>query len=302
LLEQVGLQELSYAGEFNAVMTIDAMCTPMPLERGATLRHVVMATTEVQLAARLAAEQSERRLPSLVAGVVRDGALVWSGGRGRVNGATPTDSTQYRCGSITKTFVAVCVLRLRDEGLLALTDPLERHLPGTGVGEVTVAQLLSHAAGLRAETAGPWWERTPGGDFAFIAAGTLTGGRRFDAGRRFHYSNVGFAVLGELVAQLRGAHWAEVVRRDLLAPLGMERTTTRPVAPHALGLAVHPWANVVLAEPEHDAGAMAPAGQLWTTVADLARWSAFLAGDGAGIVDPDSLAEMREPRALIDVR
>jgi len=261
-----------------------------------------MATTELQLAARLAAEQSERRLPSVVAGVVRDGALVWSGGRGRVDGVAPTADTQYRCGSITKTFVAVCVLRLRAEGRLSLNDPLERHLPGTGVGEVTIAQLLSHAAGLRAETAGPWWERTPGGDFAALAATTLTGGRRFDAGRRFHYSNVGFAVLGELVAQLRGAHWADVVKQELLSPLGMERTTTRPVAPCARGFAVHPWANVILPEPEHDAGAMAPAGQFWTTVADLALWVAFLAGGGAGIVDPDTLLEMREPRSLIDGR
>ena len=61
----------------------------------------------------------------------------------------------------------------------------------------------------------------------------------------------------------------------------MSRTTTRPQRPHATGYAVHPYADALLAEPEHDAGAMAPAGQLWTTVADLAAFARFLAGDCA---------------------
>jgi hypothetical protein len=65
---------------------------------------------------------------------------------------------------------------------------------------------------------------------------------------------------------------------------------------------VHPWADLVLPEPEHDAGAMAPAGQLWTTVADLSRWAAFLNGDGPELLTADTLAEMREPRVLNDVR
>lgn len=264
---------------------------------------MVTARTSDRLLARLATEQSERRLPSAVAGVVRDGELVWWAGRGRVAGAVPTEAVQYRCGSITKTFVGVCVLRLRDEGTISLDDPLERHVPETGVGQVTIGQLLSHAAGLRAETAGPWWERTPGEDFAGLVAGSLaTAGARFEAGRRFHYSNLGFALLGALVAELRGARWDEIVRRELLEPLGMARTTTRPVAPHAPGLAVHPWADVVLPEPEHDAVAMAPAGQLWTTVSDLARWACFLGGDGSGLLDPATLVEMREPRVVIEAR
>ncbi|MCU1493868.1 MAG: D-alanyl-D-alanine carboxypeptidase precursor [Acidimicrobiaceae bacterium] len=251
----------------------------------------------------MAAEQSERRLPSVAAGVVRDGELVWSAGRGAVSGGAPTEDVQYRCGSITKTFVAVCVLRLRDEGALRLTDPVERFLPGTGLGDVSIGQLLSQAGGVRAETAGPWWERTPGGDFDSLVAGSLaSGGTRFEAGRRYHYSNVGFAVLGALVASLRGDAWDDVVRRELLEPLEMARTTTRPEAPFAPGLAVHPWADAVLPEPEHDAGAMAPAGQLWTTVADLARWAAFLGGDGSDLLEHSTLVQMREPRAIEDLR
>jgi CubicO group peptidase (beta-lactamase class C family) len=263
---------------------------------------MVSEPTAHALMARLAAEQSEQRLPSVVAGLVRDGELVWTGGRGKVDGRTPDADVQYRCGSITKTFVGVCVMRLRDEGRLRLSDTVDRFLSGTGIGELTIAELMSHSAGLRAETGEAWWERTPGGDFEQLTSTTLNGGSRFEAGRRFHYSNVGFGVLGEIVGRIRNQRWDEVVKRELLEPLGMHRTTTRPRPPAAPGLAVHPWADLVLPEPEHDAGAMAPAGQLWTTVEDLARWAAFLSGHGPELLSADTLAEMREPRVIVDTR
>jgi CubicO group peptidase (beta-lactamase class C family) len=273
----------------------------------------VKTATAQALQERLAREQSERRLPSVVGGLTRDGELVWSAGAGRVDGTVPDAGVQYRCGSITKTFVAVQAMRLRDEGLLQLSDPLERFVPGAFDG-VTIAQLLSHSAGLRAETAGPWWERTAGAPFADLVEQSLRPhdagapgehpARLFRPGRRFHYSNVGYAVLGEVVSRLRGAPWPQTLHEDVLRPLGMRRTTIRPTPPHALGFAVHPFADLLLPEPEHDHGAMAPAGQLWTTVTDLAIWMAFLAGtgadDGRHVLSQQTRAEMREPLALDD--
>src|SRR6476661_2011495 len=92
-------------------------------------------TTARQLDHRLAREQSESRLPSVCAGLVRGGELVWSGAvgtvSGRADGAPATADTQYRIGSITKTFVGVEVLRLRDEGRFELNDPISSHLPET---------------------------------------------------------------------------------------------------------------------------------------------------------------------------
>ena len=224
--------------------------------------------------------------------------LAWSGGAGAVPGDAAT--TQYRIGSITKTFVAVLVLRLRDEGLLALDDRLGQHVPDAPLADVTIAQVLSHAAGFRAETGGPWWERTAGGDWHDLLSSIGRDPALFRPGERFHYSNVGFAVLGELVARLRGASWDRVVAQEILKPLGMAATTTQPVSPHAEGLAVHPFADVVLPEPAHDAGAMAPAGQLWSTLADLACWATFLGGDSGDVLAADTLEEMRQPLAFDD--
>ena len=131
-------------------------------------REPMTAPTRDELSQRLAVEQAERRLPSISAAWVRDGEIRWQDAigtlDGRADGIPATADTQYRIGSITKTFVAVLVMRLREEGLLGLDDPLERYLPGTAMPAVTLRALLGHAAGTRSETDNPWWERTPGID------------------------------------------------------------------------------------------------------------------------------------------
>jgi CubicO group peptidase (beta-lactamase class C family) len=258
----------------------------------------LLPPTRRALLQQLAVTQRTGRAPSLTAAVVRDGAMVWSGVRGEVDGGA---DAAYRIGSITKTFTAVLLLQLRDEGLLDLSDPVGRHLPEIG-GAQTLLQLLCHAAGITAELPGRWWERVAGAGFPELATALDGAPQPLAAGARFHYSNVGFALLGEVVARLRGTSWADALQTRLLDPLGMARTTLGPRPPHADGWAVHPHADVLLPEPATDNRAMAPAGQLWSTVADLARWAAFLGGDTGGVLDPATLEEMRQPASVDDGR
>lgn len=260
----------------------------------------MLPSTEDQLLRRLATEQRDGRAPSMVAAVVRDGRVTWSGGRGDVNGARPDHDTQYRIGSITKSLVATLIMRLRDEGALDLADPLDKHVRGTPFGDRPLGALMAQAAGLTAEPPREWWERTPGRPWDELAADLDTESVRFRSGRRYHYSNLGFGVLGEVVARLRGVPWTDALQREILAPLGMRRTTLAPTGKHATGYAVHPWADVLLTEPAHDAVSMAPAGQLWSTVDDLARWTAFVGGDTGEVLHPDTVAEMREPQSITD--
>ncbi|MFF0446088.1 serine hydrolase domain-containing protein [Streptomyces sp. NPDC004609] len=260
-----------------------------------SLTEQLLPATERALLHRIAVAQSDGRAPSLVAGVAREGRLVWTGARSGGAGASAGADTQYRIGSITKTFTAVLVMRLRDEGLLDLNDPLEKYLPGSGVGEVTIAQLLAHSAGLSAESPAPWWERTPASLRPELADVLGDRTRMHPVGRRFHYSNPGYTLLGSLVEAVRGASWADVLRREILEPLGLERTSVQPRAPHADGWAVHPWADVLLPEPCEDLGLMAPAGQLWSTVADLCRFAVFLAKGDDRVLDASSVREMRTP-------
>ncbi|MBB0244648.1 serine hydrolase [Streptomyces alkaliphilus] len=261
-----------------------------------------MPSTERALYHRLAVAQSEGRAPSVVAAVVRDGVPVWCAGRGEVAGEVPGPEVQYRIGSITKTFVAILVMRLRAEGLISLDDRLGRHLDAPAGGEARIAELLSHAGGLAAEPRGPWWERTEGSLRPELP--DLFGERplRHSPGRRHHYSNTGYALLGALVEHLRGRPWYEVLREEVLHPLEMSDTTLLPRAPHAEGWAVHPHADVVQPEPAPDTGRMAPAGQLWSTAADLCRFAAFLTVGDDRVLGAADVEEMRRPAVPAETR
>jgi D-alanyl-D-alanine carboxypeptidase len=260
-------------------------------------RDGLLPCTRRALLHRLAAGQVDGRAPSLVGAVVRDGRPVWSGGRGEVAGRPPDERVRYRIGSLTKTFTAVLVMRLRDEGRLDLGDPVERHVPGTGVGDLTVAHLLAHVGGIASEPPGPWWERTPGALRPELPDVLGHDPVRHPAGRRYHYSNPGYALLGAIVERLRGHSWEDALRAEILRPLGMTDTVGVSERGHATGWAVHPWADALLPEPTEDYGPMAPAGQLWSTAADLCRWAAFLCAGDDRVLSADTLAEMRAPAA-----
>lgn len=260
----------------------------------------LLETTRNRLDRRAAMLQARGRIPSLVAGVVRDSQLVWHSARGTFPDAADPVDLQYRIGSITKTFVAVALMQLRDAGRLRLTDPLHTHLPGTPFGDRTLADLLTHTAGIAAEPPGPWWERSPGVDRETLHS-ALTEELVLDRPSRYvHYSNLAFGLLGEVLSRITGQAWDEVIATRILAPLGMRRTTTLPQDPHATGYAVHPYAEVLMPEAVQDTGAMAPAGQLWSTLTDLAAWAGFLAGDTAEVLAADTLAEMCEPTMVSD--
>jgi CubicO group peptidase (beta-lactamase class C family) len=255
----------------------------------------LLPVTEHALQHRVARAQVEARVPSVLAAVGRDGNCLWVGGHGEVEGAVPTASTQYRIGSISKVFAAATVMRLRDEGAIRLDDRFGEHVPGTDVGDVTIRQLLSHTAGLATETPPPWWERTHGDVRPNVSDLLWDDPFRHPVGYRWHYSNSGFGLLGALVERVRGKRWFDVVQDEILNPLEMARTTLMPQAPHALGFAVHPWADLVLPEPTPDTVLMSPAGQLWSTAEDLVRFASVLLGKAEEVLSASTVAEMCEP-------
>lgn len=121
---------------------------------------------------------------------------------------------------MTKTFTAVLVMQCRDEGLLDLDDPVGRHLDLPAHGELTVRRLLSHTAGLQREPYGDVWDTLRAPDADRLLAELTRAERVLPPGRRFHYSNLGMALLGRLVGQVRGGTWAEVLTERVLTPWG----------------------------------------------------------------------------------
>jgi hypothetical protein len=117
-------------------------------------------------------------------------------------------------------------------------------------------------------------------------------------GEQHHYSNLAFALLGQVVARKTGQSYTEYVDAEIIGPLGLSRTTWVPDAPKAQGYLVDEYARTVWREPETDLGGTAAAGQLWSTVEDLARWAAFLAEGAEGVLDAAVVEEMWFPQVM----
>jgi CubicO group peptidase (beta-lactamase class C family) len=238
--------------------------------------------------------QAGGRTPTIIAAVVRDGTVAHVTSAGDT--PVPDRDTQFRIGSITKSMTAAVLLGLRDDGQLSLDDRLSDHLPVTGpAAAVRLRELLGHAGGLQREPDGLWWERHAGVGLAELIDGFTDAKVAFGRYARHHYSNLGYGLLGAVVERVTDQTWWEALRTRLLVPLGLGRTTYTPEEPFARGYVVHPWYQTLREEPRHDAGAMAAAGQLWSTVDDLARWAAHLAAP-----DNDSAAEMAAPVVIAD--
>ena len=250
----------------------------------------------------LATMQSTQRAPSVVAAVFRDGEVLWRGAVGsaelaRSEPATPAHA--YRIGSITKTFTAVCILQLRDSGTLALDDPLRAHIPEVPTGP-TVADALSHLSGLQREPPGEVWETLEAPTREELIAGLEDAERVLQPGQAWHYSNLAFGLLGEIIAR-RGGGYEHELRTRVLGPLGLDATGFDPHGPRATGYYVDPYSDRATVEPELPVeGPTAAMGWLWSTVDDLARWGDFLATGHEGVLARGTLDEMARLRTMVD--
>ncbi len=255
-----------------------------------------------ELDRRVRVEQREKRLPSVTAAVVRAGELVWETAVGAADvagGVEATADTQYRIGSITKTFTAAAILQLRDAGRLDLEDTLDRHVEGAA-HRPTLRRLLSHSSGLQRETQDDAWLSLRFASADELVATLAEAEQVLPTGARFHYSNLAFALLGIVVERASGIAYADYVRERLLAPLGLERISFEPEPPAARAYLVQPYAEDVWEEAPVETGGWISAGQLWGTVGDLCRWAAFLADPDESVLARSTVEEMRTFQALDD--
>lgn len=259
------------------------------------------------------AQMAVQELPGLSVGLVDDQDLVWARGFGFENlerGTAATPSTIYRIASISKTFTSTAVLQLRDQGRLGLDDPVRQHLPWFRLGngharapEVTIRHLLTHTSGLPREAAFPYWN-----DFQFPSLDQLIEAlpaqdAPFPPEHRFKYSNLAVALAGEIVANLSDQPYAEYVHRSILEPLGMASTSVHLPGEHRARLATGYGRKLPgqtrEVRPFTDSGAMAPAANLSSTAADLARFISLQFRDGptggAQVLKGSTLREMHRP-------
>jgi CubicO group peptidase (beta-lactamase class C family) len=230
------------------------------------------------------------KLPGAAVVVLRDGAVVSKAyGLATVEqGLANTPATKFRLASVSKSFTALLVLQLVEQGRVRLDDPLEKYVPGIVGGDVmTIHHLLSHTSGMP--------------DFmAFEEAAKLP--REYAPGDRLNYSNLGYQALGRVVEKVTGKTYEARLREAILDPLGMKDTGGGwPGAPsegRATGYLFDPGSGrVSLAETSN---ADPASGGLYSTAEDMARWvKGLLAGR---IVSPATLEKAWTPVALNDGR
>ncbi len=255
-----------------------------------------------ELEHRLVTAQAEWRAPSVVGAVFRNGETLWQRAIGLADIESAEEATvehAYRIGSITKTFTAVAIMQLRDEGQVELDTPIRDYLPAFPPG-ATVRQALSHLAGIQREPPGEIWETMQVPTRAELIAGLAEAEQVLAPGELWHYSNLAFASLGEVVA-LAGASYESSLRRRILEPLDLGRTRLAPEGLRATPYFVDPYADRARIEPDPEATeSTAAAGWLWSTVGDLARWADFLCTGADGVLARTTLDEMARVQTVVD--
>lgn len=263
----------------------------------------------------------DAHIPGMVWGVVKDGKLVHVKGAGvqDIDAKRPvTADSLFRIASMTKAFTALSILKLRDDGKLVLDTPAETYVPELKAlkyptedsARIRVRELLTHTAGF--VTDDPWGDRQtplPEDEFTKLLAGGVPFTR--PPATAMEYSNLGYALLGRIIANVSGGPYDEYVQRTLLRPLGMTSTshhvTSQPAERRALG---YRWEdNQWKLEPTMAHGAFGAMGGIQTSATDYAKWVAFLLQawpprDGAdnGPVRRASVRELSQGLNYIDVR
>jgi CubicO group peptidase (beta-lactamase class C family) len=283
-----------------------------PASSQSVAEHPRVAEAIGVLEAWLDAQRAYEQIPGLSAAVVHDQETVWIGAMGRAHpdGTPMTPETLHSICSISKLFTSIALMQLRDEGRVALSDPVERHLPWfrlaqahPGSAPATVAGILTHAAGLPRESDHPYWSAP---DFRFptreeIIDGLSRQATLYPAWRYFQYSNLGLSLAGEIVRERSGMPFEDYVQQKVLAPLGL--SDTRPYMPERLwGGALATCHSAMTRDgdrrvvPFFHAGGIGPAAGFSSNARDLARFAAWhfrLQGDAEEVLRAHTLQEMQ---------
>jgi CubicO group peptidase (beta-lactamase class C family) len=298
----------------------------MSVPAGETKEAAMPALDHAKLKARVDEILNRRPAVGLAVGVVRNGSLEYYYGHGVADiasGTSVTEDTVFRIGSITKTFTAIAVMQLWEQGLIELDAPANNYLRAYQLmpakeswRPATVRHLLSHTAGVpewvhpsRMVNSGWFGETFPLKKALPTLAEYYRGALRLavEPGTIWTYTDHGFATLGQIVEDVSGLPLHRYLREHIFEPLGMadtdllrsERVTSRLATGYRLG------SNGAKAVTDRQ-GVTAAASSIYSTPRDMARYVAALLSGGSGqhgaILKPETLALMFEPHYQPDPR
>ena len=251
------------------------------------------------IARTIEAEMAAKGVPALSIALVDDRRVVWSRGFGMARDKVPaTSATVHRVGSVSKLFTDIAAMQLVEQGKLDLDAPIQAYLPDFHAANpfgrpITVRMLMTHRSGLvRESPVGHYFDPT-GPSLGATVNSLGTTALVYEPGTRTKYSNAAIATVGLVVERLRGVPFGEAVKSSVLDPLGMSSS----------GFDLSPAMKAQLADarmwtvdgrtfpaPTFGLG-IAPAGNLYSTAADLSRFVMALF-EGGKVVRPETLASM----------
>jgi len=277
-----------------------ALMIAAPHSASAQPAPATFESVEPSIDAIFARWMADNHVPGMVFGIVADGHLAYVRGMGvqDIVVRRPVDGdTLFRIASMTKAFTALSILSLRDKGLLSLDDPAEKYVPemrGWGKAtadspRITIRDLLHHVAGF--VTDDPWGDRQqplPQEDFTRLLAAGVPFARAPEM--RHEYANLGYAILGRVIANVTHAPYRSYVENTLLTPLGMTASGydvfAHPRDRRAIG---YRWEDETWAqEPTMADGAFNAMGGLEVSARDYAKWLGFLLSAWPPRDDPDT--------------
>ena len=298
----------AHSSESRARQASEAACSPSAPDLAEAFQRI-----DSVIARGVEAEE----IPGLAAGIVCADTLIWAAGYGvlALDDPTPvTSQTLFRIASVTKLFTATGIMALEESGALALDDPVRDHLrwfeigrpPGTGGAPVTIRQLLTHSAGMPRDSRLTDFSHMYQPNRHEAIAALPNQQLQATPGESYAYSNLGYAILGEVIAAAAGTTYAGYLERAVLEPLGMTRTLVHPTPDDTVA-----WGH----GPRRPDGPRAragfwelrfatPAGGMASSVAELSEFMilqlAPYVGAQPAILSPEAIREMHRVHFMVD--
>ncbi len=252
-------------------------------------------------------QMGANHVPGAALAVVENGTTVYSHGYGRSASGSITAQTPFMIGSNTKSFTALAVMQLVEEGRIEIDAPVQRYVPQFQLADtqasqaITVRELLNHTSGMPANAGGGVVEGatavTPEEGLAALRSVRLTAA----PGTTYQYSNAGYMVLGLVVQDASGEPYTAYVQHHILDPLDMRHTYLTLDAAKQGGMAAgyRYWFGVPVADDWHYGSAMVSAGGVISTAEDMAHYLTMYLNHGSyqgkALLSPGGIAAMETP-------
>ncbi len=239
--------------------------------------------------------------------VVKDGATVYRAARGMASlelGVPLQPDSVMRLASVSKQFTSAAVMLLADQGKLALDDDITKFLPDypTHGKRITIEHLLTHTSGIKSYTGLPAWPSIWGKDFTTSELIDLFKNEPmdFEPGEKYRYNNSAYFLLGAIIEKASGLPYAEFLKVNIFAPLGMTNTRYGDTGPiikgRVQGYAPDPPTHGYVNAQYLSMTQPGAAGGLLSTVDDLAKWDAAVSS--GRLLKPESWQRIFTPYRL----